>query len=414
MTDLEFVMEAPQATKSNKKRARLVTSCDHCRVKKIKCIQQPATGKCEACVSSNVPCRYRDREQYFAERTRLLSGAGSGVLRDASANAQNTAHMSAIDTYTPTSSRGSSPSYVSRSGSSSTSSTSNPSYSPFTSSMDISKLGSNPFRTFDVDFDSQQSRSSLDGFVQPPSWTPSSTSSARCTPDMSRSDLAAPRPNQATRSSPFLGLFDETDHQQPHPTLMMAFLHVFFEKLAPTFPFLSSESVYERFLHRRLSPLLANAIAASAAPLCTINEIMQIGPANTSDVYCQVAKKLLPAEGSQATIETLHAVMLLSWAEYKRGRQTMFSVYARMATILATELGISEESLPQLTRVSDAHGAHMLHSTWQGIQLLERTLLASALVAFANPAFHHHSASTSSSTTTLALSAVGGPFPPMW
>lgn len=47
---------------------------------------------------------------------------------------------------------------------------------------------------------------------------------------------------------------------------MMAFLHVFFEKLVPTFPFLSSESVYERFLHRRLSPLLANAIAASAAP----------------------------------------------------------------------------------------------------------------------------------------------------
>ena len=105
-----------------------------------------------------------------------------------------------------------------------------------------------------------------DGFVQAPSWSPSSTSSARCTPNTSWLDPAAPRPNQATRSSPFLGLFDETDHQQPHPTLMMAFLHVFFEKLVPTFPFLSSESVYERFLHRRLSPLVANAIAASAAP----------------------------------------------------------------------------------------------------------------------------------------------------
>ena len=130
------------------------------RVKKIKCIQQPATGKCEACVSSNVPCYYRDREQYFAERTRLLSGGTSGILRDASANAQNTAHLSAIDAYTPTSSRGSSPSYMSRSGSS-TSSTSNPSYSPFTSSVDISGLDINPFQTFDIDFDSQQSQSSL-------------------------------------------------------------------------------------------------------------------------------------------------------------------------------------------------------------------------------------------------------------
>ena len=43
-----------------------------------------------------------------------------------------------------------------------------------------------------------------------------------------------------------------------------------------------------------------------------------------------VLQSLLPAEGSQATIETLHAVMLLSWAEYKRGRQTMYSVYARV------------------------------------------------------------------------------------
>ncbi|PIL34135.1 transcription factor [Ganoderma sinense ZZ0214-1] len=407
MTDLEFVIEAPQAMKSNKKRPRLVTSCDHCRVKKIKCVQQPATGKCEACLSSNVPCHYRDREQYFAERTRLLSGGGSGMLRDASANAQNAAHLSAIDAYTPSSSRGSSPSYMSRSGSSSTSSISNPSYSPFSSTMDVSNLDIDPYWTFVADFDSQQSLSTSDAFMQPSSWSPSSsTSSARRTPSMSSSDPAALRPYQATRSSPFLGLFDETDHQQPHPHLMIAFLHVFFEQLGPTFPFLSSESVYERFLHRRLSPLLANAIAASAAPLSTINEIVQIGPANVSDVYCQVAKKLLPAEGSQATIETLHAVMLLSWAEYKRGRQTMFTVYSRMTTVLATDLGISEESLPQLTRVSDLHGGRMLQSTWQGIQLLERTLLASTLVAFATPAFHQPSRSTS------APSAVG-PIPSM-
>nr|VWO96152.1 Zn(2)-C6 fungal-type domain-containing protein [Ganoderma boninense] len=279
--------------------------------------------------------------------------------------------------------------------------------------MDISNLNIDPYRTSVVDFDSQKFLSTQDAFMQQASssWSPS-TSSVRRTLSMSSSDLAVPRPNQAACSSSFLGLFDEADHQQPHPQLMMAFLHVFFEQLGPTFPFLSSESVYERYLHRRLSPLLANAIAASAAPLSTINEIMQIGPANVSDVYCQAAKKLLPAEGSQATIETLHAVMLLSWAEYKRGRQTMFNVYARMTTALATNLGISEETLPQLTRVSDLHGGRMLQDTWQGIQLLERTLLASTLVAFATPALRQPSPPTPAAA--LAPSAVGPALPSMW
>ncbi len=80
-----------------------------------------------------------------------------------------------------------------------------------------------------------------------------------------------------------------------------------------------------------------------------------------------------------------------------------------MATLLATELGISEESLPQLARVSDTHGAHMLQHTWQGIQLLERTLLASALVAFATPALHQ----PSPSAAAFNQSAVGA-MPSMW
>ena len=254
------------------------------RVKKIKCVQQPLTGKCEACVSSNVPCHYRDREQYFAERTRLLSG-DSGVLRDASANAHNVAHLSTIDAHTLSSSRGSSPSYSSRSRSSNAPDTPSSSYSsPFPHNVDISNLGSDPFLTFAAGFNIQQSlltscvhvplrslrlvliEACRDGFsMQPLSWSPL-PSSASHTPNLSGSDLVAPRRDQATRTSPFLGLFDEIDHQQPHPHLMMAFLHVFFQKLGPTFPFLLLESVYERFLHRRLSPLLANAIAASASP----------------------------------------------------------------------------------------------------------------------------------------------------
>ena len=79
---------------------------------------------------------------------------------------------------------------------------------------------------------------------------------------------------------------------------------------------------------------------------------------------------------------------------------------AQMATLLATDLGISEESLPQLTRVSDLHGARMLQSTWQGIQMLERPLLAPALVAFSNSGLHQSSLSatgTNSQTTNRSI-----------
>ena len=51
-----------------------------------------------------------------------------------------------------------------------------------------------------------------------------------------------------------------------------------------------------------------------------------------------------------------------------------------MTTRLAAELGISDESLLRLTRVADPQGATVLQHTWQGIQLLERTLLATQLV----------------------------------
>lgn len=45
----------------------------HSRLKKIKCIQSRDSGKCEACTTARVQCRFRDREQYFAERGRLMS-----------------------------------------------------------------------------------------------------------------------------------------------------------------------------------------------------------------------------------------------------------------------------------------------------------------------------------------------------
>ncbi|KAF8893921.1 hypothetical protein BD779DRAFT_1669437 [Infundibulicybe gibba] len=74
----QFIIESPQHSQGHKKRPRLVTSCDNCRLKKIKCLQPSPETKCEACKAAKIPCRFRDRERYFAERSRAIAGPGAG------------------------------------------------------------------------------------------------------------------------------------------------------------------------------------------------------------------------------------------------------------------------------------------------------------------------------------------------
>ncbi|KAJ3492166.1 hypothetical protein NLJ89_g11272 [Agrocybe chaxingu] len=75
----QFIIESPQHSQGHKKRPRLVTSCDNCRLKKIKCLQPSPEAKCEACKAAKIQCRFRDRERYFAERSRAIAGPNSGV-----------------------------------------------------------------------------------------------------------------------------------------------------------------------------------------------------------------------------------------------------------------------------------------------------------------------------------------------
>ena len=95
MDDFQFIIESPQHNQGHKKRPRLVTSCDnwyapyihqippyslqYSRLKKIKCLQPSPETKCEACKSAKIPCRFRDRERYFAERSRAIAGPNSGL-----------------------------------------------------------------------------------------------------------------------------------------------------------------------------------------------------------------------------------------------------------------------------------------------------------------------------------------------
>ncbi|KAL1942800.1 hypothetical protein VTO73DRAFT_5040 [Trametes versicolor] len=366
MSDIEFVIEAPQSARQNKKRPRLVTSCDHCRVKKIKCVQQPSTGKCEACATARLPCLYRDREQYFAERTRMLSGATSAVC-DASEVDHSQAQLSAISTSSSSGSSSSRPYTPPSSVSPAT--TPDRSYSPtHYPHMDMNAVDFDQYHAFSGGLGEQA--------VLPQTWhDPVQTS--QWSPNGAGTHLGLQTPSPFSSN----GLFDPSDPTQPHPNLMMDFVPAFFDKFGAAYPFLSSRNICDQFFRRRLSPLLANSIAASAARFSTVSEIQQIGPANVANVYCQMAKSLVPQNGTPASLDAVHALIILSCVEYKRSRHAMFLAYARTAIRQATELGISESMPPPLTHVLDPETAHILQATLHSIQHLRRTISASPFVA---------------------------------
>ncbi|KAH9847193.1 hypothetical protein C2E23DRAFT_890251 [Lenzites betulinus] len=372
MSGIEFVIEVPQYARQNKKRPRLVTSCDHCRVKKIKCVQHPTAGKCEACSAAHLPCLFRDREQYFAERTRMLSGATSVVCEASTSGDPSAAQLSAIN---------SSSSY-------STPDRGFPAAAPPNTSHPSAHY---PFMDMNgVDLDRSQAFSGGMGAqaVLPLSWhdPPQASTWAQ---QSHVPHLGSRIPTPATpplfcspESSPSTsGLFDLSDPTQPHPNLMMDFVPVFFDKFGAAYPFLTPENVCDQFFRRRLSPLLANSIAASAARFSTVPEIQQIGPANAANVYCQMAKNLMPQNSSGVPLDAVHALIILAWAEYKRGRHVVFITYARTAIRIAAELGISDDSMSSpLAHILDPEVARVIQATLQSIGHLNRTISTSPFV----------------------------------
>ncbi|QRV87544.1 ubiquinol-cytochrome C reductase complex 14kD subunit [Ceratobasidium sp. AG-Ba] len=90
--NFRFILEEPHGGAPQKgqqrKRARLVTACDACRVKKIKCIRTPKIQQCEACRVSNGACLYGDRDRYQAERGLSYSYATQIIRADSQDNDQ--------------------------------------------------------------------------------------------------------------------------------------------------------------------------------------------------------------------------------------------------------------------------------------------------------------------------------------
>lgn len=274
---LQFIIESPQTTQGQKKRPRLVTSCDnwcvesvtvgrhvpshsgHCfsRLKKIKCLQPVPEAKCEACRTAKIACAFRDRERYFAERSRAIAGpqfddGGRCVLRsyvkkvtlNAGVQARQLrlftrwfSHFSAPALKTSTRRRW-------------------PSTLPF---LFIRRVQPVRVCAFVLQHEIHDASSSSSPY-QSPRHTPYSYNPNPVPSSFYRS-ASPPVPGA-------LPLFD-AEQQHPHPSLMQNFISVLFEQMASDFSFLTYADVMTDFMERRITPLLSNSLAAFATPYVT-------------------------------------------------------------------------------------------------------------------------------------------------
>ncbi|KAF8637968.1 hypothetical protein AX16_010600 [Volvariella volvacea WC 439] len=355
----QFIIESPQLAQGHKKRPRLVTSCDNCRLKKIKCLQPSPETKCEACRSAKIPCRFRDRERYFAERSRAIAGPNaSAVYGDDHRNRTNgTLDGFSVSSNTP------SPSLNSHSSQRSNS------HSPKASGMVTAEIDTNPRYQYPQDTRrGVTSPSSVSPFYSrsndPMNYSFVQTSPAHLQHHHTRHSSQPYNPR-------LVHLFDPDSPQRPHPSLMPHFIQLFFEQFSADFNFLTYDAIMGEYWENALSPLLANCIASLACRFSAHPELTVRGLHNVADAYADNAKTLLQPIAHIHNLTTLHALMLLSWAEYKNNRISGFKNYSQMATNMAMDLGLSDQS-PIPISLSESE-KHRRRSTWANILQLHVT-----------------------------------------
>ena len=337
----QFIIESPQHNTGHKKRPRLVTSCDNCRLKKIKCLQPSPETKCEACKASKIPCRFRDRERYFAERSRAI--AGPSAPQSAYPDDQRSSNTTSLDAFS-VSSGSSSPAMSSHSNNRSAS------HSPKASGLVSAEVESNgryqsytpdPHRPQDPPHRHTASPSAA------PLYPPRGNDPAGYGYNTQPPSQSQPRLPLYQSPSRHVHLFDPDHPQCPHPVLMPHYLQTFFERFGPEFPFFVYEDVMAEFWDRTLPPILANCIAAMASRFSNLPELTVRGLHNVAETYTDNAKTILSSVAHIPSMDTLHAIMLLSWSEYKNNRISGFRTYYQMAMRMAMDLGLSDQNAHQ-------------------------------------------------------------------
>ncbi|KAJ6497818.1 hypothetical protein C8R45DRAFT_140751 [Mycena sanguinolenta] len=343
----QFIIESPQHAQGHKKRPRLVTSCDNCRLKKIKCLQPTPEAKCEACKAAKIPCRFRDRERYFAERSRAIAGpnVGSPYGDDPRSSSSNSSASSPSHSNPRSSTNSPKPSGV------------------VVPEPDSRYLAYPPDSRRSID---RRSGSSLRG----PTRNDPIGYSIASPPSHLLQNPRSSRPPSQHGSRP-VHLFDPERPQFPHPTYMQHFIQLFFEQLGAEFPFVAYDEVSRDYWDQVLSPLLANCIAAMATRYSTMSELTVRGLHNVAETYSDNAKNILASIAHIPSMDTLHGIMLLSWSEYKNNRIPGLRTYCQLAMKMAMELGLSDQNITPINASETERNRR--RSTWASTLQLHLT-----------------------------------------
>ncbi|KAJ7594678.1 hypothetical protein C8J56DRAFT_927363 [Mycena floridula] len=320
----QFIIESPQHTSGQKKRPRLVTSCDNCRLKKIKCLQPSPETKCEACKTAKIPCRFRDRERYFAERSRAIAGPNA----TSSYNDEQRSENPSMDAF---------------------------------SASGVAMPEIDPNGRYQA-YNSSSRRSVDSDRASPPSMP---------TRGYNSFSSAAPTQMNPRSNSRQVHLFDPDRPERPHPSLTPHFIQTFFDRMGNDYPWISYDEITAEYWDQTLSPQLANCIAALASRYSTLPELTVRGLHNVSDAYSEAAKSILSSMAHVPSFNTLHAFMLLSWSEYRNNRIPSFRSYCAMAMRMAMDLGLSDQNISPPNASEKERNRR--RTTWQGILQLHVT-----------------------------------------
>ncbi|KDQ14517.1 hypothetical protein BOTBODRAFT_32649 [Botryobasidium botryosum FD-172 SS1] len=424
MDNFRFILEEPNSALHNRaqhrKRARLVTACDACRVKKIKCLRSQSSRKCEACRTSKTACLFEDRDRYQAERGMSYSS------------------FTQVDSPAPSTSLEDSPGYhlkrkrsddcMSR-GSTSVSSGSvlaaesvfdfstlptmpeifhpaqpdgAPAAGVMQGSRDLKRIAVPFFRYFGPTANTPGYRrvkvhtltlptSPVSSGSSPPLSANSPTSSTRSSsqtqdqrssPPTTSSSYIPPldghpaswstpaSPRTSAPNSPH-DLFDPLRPRYPNPKYLPHLAALFFDNLACHFPFLDQDEVVRQLNDGTLPAILANCLAALAVRFSDRSDILGGGPRHTAgEPYADMAKLLIVHMLSWPSLEVLQALVLIAWAEFGSGRDSGLWMYSRMAVGMAMDLGLGFEATVQLAATEEQR--EKVRLTWWAVLLIDR------------------------------------------
>ncbi|KAG8928943.1 hypothetical protein FRC01_005150 [Tulasnella sp. 417] len=432
-----FILEEPSTGSSkgqnNRKRARLVTACDNCRLKKIKCIrtaQLDSELPCEACKVSNTDCSYTDRDRYQNERglsfastippqpptpvasvpSRTTPTEESGRKRKASIISSPEEQHEPLEDRRRNSNAERRPSILTSHNSSHTTISANGDGSRRSVISPIQTTAAPPpepvpdpalkritvpfFRYFGPTANTPGYRKvkvrtlTLNEVGSPISSSSDSVlpvgfNNADSNPIYPYSQRVHPENNlffssiektgsaSISASSATTGLFDPHRPRYPSSKYLPHLAGLFFDHLACHFPFLDRKEVMQAVETETLPAVLANCIAALACRFSENPELLKAGKrAVAGEAFADMAKLLVVHMLSWPSVEVVQTLVLLAWAEFGSGRDSGLWMYSRMAVAMAMDLGLQFEATVQLATTQPEK--EKIRLTWWSCILIDR------------------------------------------